>query len=317
MEEITAALELAEGGRLELARPLSASLVRSLESPARSFEAVFPLGKGEAPGPAVTLTVALGGRRIFSGWCDQQTAREDGEGRTLELQARSRGGLLLDNEALPQTYYDVSARDIFRDHLAPYGFPLSALEIPRDYTAGAFTVAKGMSHWEVFSAFCLRLYALEPRITAGERVIVAELPREPSALLTNRPGRRGLRYLSAEDTVRRASVISQILLRDKEGNYSRALGDPWGNPWQVVRRRYLIPGAEYATAPAADAWARFREAHLGARTAEAVLPGWGELEPGDRLTLESGLGPGKDWTVWESRWERWERGESTRLTLVE
>ena len=317
MEKIAMTLGLADGGSLELTGPFSALLTRTLESPAQSLEAVFPLERGTAPSPAVTVTLSRGSRRIFAGWCDQQTAREDGDGRTLEIQARSRGGLLLDNEALPQTYYNVSTRDIFREHLVPYGFSPSALEIPRDYTAGVFTVAKGMSHWEVFYAFCVRMYALFPRVTTGERVVVAELPAAPAARITNRPGREGLRYLSAEDTVRRASVISEIILRDKKGNYSRSLGNPWGNPWRVVRRRYVIPGAEYATVPTADAWERFRQAQHGARTAEALLPGWAELSPGDRVTLETGLGPAKDMTVWQSRWEWSDRGEYTRLTLAE
>ena len=310
-------LELADGSRMEFSEPLSASLTATLESPAQSLEITFPLEPGSAPAPAITAVVNRGSRRIFAGWCDQQTAREDSGGRTLTIQARSRGAFLLDNEALPQTYYGVTGRELFRAHLAPYGFSLSNLEIPQDYPAGAFTVPKGMSEWEVFCAFCMRMYARLPVVTTGERVVVAQPSRNPVARITNRPGEEGLRYLQAEETLRRASVVSEIILRDKKGNYSRSLGNPWGNPWQVHRRRYVIPGAEYATTPTADGWQRFQEAQQGAWTAEAVIPGWAGLSPGDCVTLAWGLGPEKDMTVWQSRWERGNSGEYTTLTLAD
>ena len=314
MEPVRMTIAFPHGGEETLENPLSVSLVSTLESPAQSLAASFPLGRGGAPEAAVTAMVYLGERRVFAGWCDQQTAREDQGGRVLSLQARSRGGFLLDNEALPRTYYSVTCREIFRSHLAPYGF--AELAIPRDLTAGIFTVPKGKSEWEVFCDFCMRMYARLPMVTPGERVVVEERPKSPGARITNRSGEEGLRYLRAEEICRRASVVSEVLLRDKKGNYSRALGNPFGNPWQVRRRRYVIPAAEYATAPAADGYQRFREAQRGARTAEAVLPGWAELWAGDCVALETGLGTGGSWTVWRRKWDLGEGGAYTTLTLT-
>ena len=223
--------------------------------------------------------------------------------------------LLLDNEALPQTYYNVTAREIFRGHIQPYGF--SRFVIPRDYTAGLFTVPKGMSEWEVLCAFCMRFYARYPVIGEGDTVVVEERGTQPRARITNRPGEEGLRYLQVEDTQRRASVISELLLRDKRGNYSRVLENPFGNPWQVRRRRYVIPAAEYATTPLADGWQQLRRAQRGAHVAEVVLPGWAELWPGDCVELDTGgLARQGRLTVWRCRWEVSGRGEYTTLTLT-
>lgn len=315
MEALELELTYPDKSRYRLTDPLSVTVEATLESPARAMTARFPLRKGELPAAAVGAAVLRGGRRVFEGLCDQQTAREDSTGRTLTLQARSRGGLLLDNEALPQTYYNVTAREIFRGHIQPYGF--SRFVIPRDYTAGLFTVPKGMSEWEVLCAFCMRFYARYPVIGEGDTVVVEERGTQPRARITNRPGEEGLRYLQVEDTQRRASVISELLLRDKKGNYSRVLENPFGNPWQVRRRRYVIPAAEYATTPLADGWQQLQRAQRGAHVAEVVLPGWAGLWPGDCVELDTGgLARQGRMTVWRCRWEVSGRGEYTTLTLT-
>lgn len=315
MKRITMELTYPDGQSYPLERPLEASLLGTLESPARSLSITFPLGKGSLPGVAVGARLFRDGEEIFSGFCDQQTAWEDAGGRRFTVQARSRGGLLLDNEALPRTYYNVTTGELFRSHLRPYGF--SRLAVPRDCSAGIFTVPKGMSEWEVFSAFCMRSYGREPYIGRGDEVTVEALPRTPRVKITNRRGEEGLRYLRVEDTLRRASVISQMLLRDKKGNYSRELENPFGNRWQVQRRRYVIPAAEYATVPLADGYRQFAAAQRGAHTAEAVLPGWAGLWPGDCVEMDTGgLGRQGNMTVWRCRWDLSDQGEYTTLTLT-
>jgi len=314
MEPVTLELTYPGGNRYTLADPLELSLTRTLESPAQSLSITFALAAGSLPGVAVGASVRRGRETVFSGFCDQQTAREDRNGRTFTVQARSRGALLLDNEALPQTYYNVTAGELFRSHLRPYGF--TRLEVPREVELGLFAVPKGMSEWEVFSAFCGRAYGRMPVVGKGDRVVVEQRDTAPKAAVTNRPGRQGLRYLSAEDILRRASVVSEMLVRDKQGNYSRTLENPFGNPWEVRRRRYIIPAAEYATAPLADGYQRFLEAQRGAHTAEVVLPGWADLWPGDCLELDTGLGSQGTMTVWRCRWDRSAGGEYTTVTLT-
>lgn len=314
MESVTLELTYPGGDRYTLANPLSVSLVRTLESPAQSLSITLPMAAGNLPGAAVGAAVRRGGTQVFTGFCDQQTAREDRSGRTFTVQARSRGALALDNEALPQTYYSITTSELFRRHLRPYGF--TRLEVPREVELGIFTVPKGMCEWEVFSAFCNQAYGRAPIVGEGERVIVEPRETAPTAVVTNRPGRAGLRYLSAEDILRRASSISEMLVRDKQGNYSRLLENPFGNPWQVQRRRYIIPAAEYATVPLADGYQRFLEAQRGTHTAEVVLPVWADLWPGDCVELDTGLGAQGTMTVWRCRWDRSSQGEYTTVTLT-
>ena len=104
MKSITLELTYPSGAVYRLRQPISVSIVRSLESPAQSLSASFPIIKGLLPDIGVGARLLRGGAEIFSGFCDQQVTREDEKGRTFTIQARSRGGLLLDNEALPRTY---------------------------------------------------------------------------------------------------------------------------------------------------------------------------------------------------------------------
>ncbi len=315
MEPITLELVYPDGQVNRLSHPLSVSVVRTLESPAQSLSASFPIVRGLLPGIAVGVRLLRGGVEVFSGFCDQQVTREDGEGRSFSVQARSRGGLLLDNEALPRTYYNITARELFRQHLRPYGF--TRLSIPRDQEAGIFTVSKGLCEWEVFSAFCMRAFGRYPVIGRGDRVVVEERSATPVAKVTNRPGEEGLRYLRVEDTLRRASVISEMVLRDHQGSYSRRLGNPFGNPWQAQRRRYVIPAAEYATVPLADGYQQFLTAQRGVHVAEAVLPGWADLWPGDCVEMDTGgIGRQGNMTLWRCCWSRTAQGEYTTLTLT-
>lgn len=314
MQSVTLELTYPGGARYTLSNPLSVSLVRTLESPAQSLAITLSMAADNLPAVAVGAAVRRGSELVFSGFCDQQTAKEDQSGRTFAVQARSRGALVLDNEALPQTYYNITTGELFRRHLQPYGF--SRLDVPRQVQLGIFTVPKGMCEWEVFSAFCMQAYGRTPIVGAGEAIIVRERQTSPTAVITNRPGRSGLRYLSAEDTLRRASVVSELLMRDNQGSYSRLLENPFGNPWQVRRRRYIIPAAEYATVPLADGYQRFLEAQRASHTAQVVLPGWADLWPGDCLELDTGLGDQGRMTVWRCRWDRGLNGEYTTVTLT-
>lgn len=72
----------------------------------------------------------------------------------LEIAARSMAALLLDNEAIPQTYAYPSLPLLFERHGKPYGFTEWEGE-PSGFSV-PFTITKGMSEWEVLSLFCSR-----------------------------------------------------------------------------------------------------------------------------------------------------------------
>lgn len=133
-----------------LPAPLEWEIVKSLDSPAHSFEGIFPCVR--ACGDLRSVEVKIGGRTLFSGRPDEAAVTEDADGRRLKLIARSIGAVLLDNEALPQTYTTgLSLTELFDEHIRPYGF--STLITDFDVFFNQYQILKGTSEWEALSNF--------------------------------------------------------------------------------------------------------------------------------------------------------------------
>ena len=64
MKRVTLELTYPGGEVYRLNDPLEASLIRTLESPAQSLSATFPLGKGSLPGVAVGARLLRGGEEF-------------------------------------------------------------------------------------------------------------------------------------------------------------------------------------------------------------------------------------------------------------
>lgn len=303
-----------DGTATALPRLLELEVVWGMDSPAHSLEAAC-LWQGDPLPPLVEVELHRGSEVLFRGFCDQQKEQSSPQGRRLTLSARSRGSLLLDNEAKPQTYFRADTRDIFRAHVLPYG--LTRLEVPRVLSAGMFQVAKGRSEWEVFSAFCMRMYARWPWVDAGDGLRVAAPDRHPRGLISNRPeAPAALRFHSLTRTLRRASVVHPIILRDREGNYGSAMDTPLGH-LNIRRRRYIIPAAEYATTPTADAYQKLNRSCLGFYSLETVLPGETALQLGEAVAVDDPLCGRRVLTVYQKVLRRDFGGVQTRLTLVD
>ena len=79
-------------------------------------------GSGQRLPEFHTIQVVKDGAVFFRGLIDEQTILVDGDGAGIEVCSRSMAALLLDNEAIPQTYYVPSTRLIYQRHAQPYGF---------------------------------------------------------------------------------------------------------------------------------------------------------------------------------------------------
>ena len=101
------------------------------------------------------------GEVFFRGLIDEQEVAIDSGGVSLQVCARSLAALLLDNEAIPQTYYVPSAKLIYQRHAQPYGFPAFS---GRDKAFSAkLQIDKGTSEWEVIESFCRDHLGARPR----------------------------------------------------------------------------------------------------------------------------------------------------------
>ena len=141
----TPQLPILDGAAVTLPPPVAWELVRSFDSPADSFTAVFPYE--QACGGFHSVEAVMGERRLFYGGVDETSVTAGAAGRRLKLLARGPGAVLLDNEALPWIYTNVDLQRIFDEHIKPYGF--ETLVYDNNAIFNHYQVQKGRSGWEV------------------------------------------------------------------------------------------------------------------------------------------------------------------------
>ena len=168
------------------------------------------------------------GSLFFDGVVDEQTQ----SGTLLTLSCRSRAALLLDNEALPQSYAAPSLGLIFERHIRPYGF--TAYRGDGAVFSSAFSVTKGTSEWQAAEAFCKEFLNVTPRVRGTVFDASGEAPEVPV-----RFGGSGIRYSSL--TVRREwnKSITEVYGKADSGAYQLKAEDPEAETLGIVRRRYL------------------------------------------------------------------------------
>ena len=196
-------------------------------------------------------------------------------GCRLTVWARSDAAVLLDNEAIPQEYSCVTLDEMFAKHLAPYGFQS---DLEGEGSLLGYQVGKGVSEWEAFSTFCQRALGRSPHVHLSR--VSFRLPGRARRTISS-----GQAVSAVSRTVRRSEVISQVLLRDELGRYSTALENEAARGLQILRRRCMIPGAQWANA-AQDARLKMQQSMRGRIQWEIELPRLVDWELGDQVSGE-------------------------------
>ena len=293
-----------EGREVNLT-PSFLRLRRSLASPAEGMSGRFPVES--RPRALVRVRVFRGSLPVFEGRVDEQRFTLSERGMVLQLDARSKGALLLDNEARPETFENPTAHMMFGRLIAPHGFVLvaGAMSLPE------FTIRKGLTLWDAFSIFTRRTYGRVPYVV-GDMVIVSQTDPGESTII----GGRERPFSRLEHVIRHYSPISRIFIRDAEGYYSSFVSNPSAPARQIHRERYLIPGGEFAAIPQWDSAARIRRSMRQMERVQAELPGFWDLRPGRGVTVEH---PGAflpNLLVDESVFTLDENGGRTALTMA-
>lgn len=161
---------------------------------------------------------------MFEGFIDEQKVICDNRGVLLEISARSRVSLLLDNEAFPQTYNKPSLSTIFSRHIEPYGFT----KYYGDTTSFAdqFIVSKGMSEWDVLKKFCNTYLGVNPVFMRdGSLNATGSQIRDTKRILISN-SKNGLKYNDISKIINRYGVISKVILKSsKTSGYTSSLSD--------------------------------------------------------------------------------------------
>ena len=255
------------------------------------------------------LHLYQGDSLFFTGIVDQQELLLLQGCRYLDLQARGMGALLLDNEAMPQTYVNATLPQIFSRHIQPYGF--DGIHCSTDPVLSCYTISKGTSEWEVLETFCLRTLGTVPRIDPVGQIWVDSIST-PNHLLLSNSG-VGTPFLQLQDTTKQQEVLSQVVVRDSQYVYGTVVENPWSG--SLPRRRYLIPASEWANYPSGNALLRIRESMAAKWSLTAVVPGLLEIFPGDVVTVEDDILSVSRQFVRQVCYTLGEKGAKTHITL--
>lgn len=236
------------GKKTVLTQAVRTVIKKSVFTPAHSFSGEFILSG--MPEDFKYLQGFDGGELIFEGPVDEQQVLLGKNGATLFISARSRAALLLDNEAMPGSYYMPTLADIVKVHCAPYGFTKFSGE---GKCPGAFTVGKGMTEWDALEQFCRSVIGVLPQIADDGTIDARGGISGESLLISNREA-GGLRFSSAKLIRRSYGVISEVKYKlvsggdygyslknaaaEAEGSCARRLINLSGEPEWI--REYLI-----------------------------------------------------------------------------
>ncbi|MCL2857685.1 MAG: hypothetical protein FWE19_08230 [Oscillospiraceae bacterium] len=275
MDEFRAVVSDTSGVASELT-PSFIRLRRSLESPADGFTGRFPVS--ERLRELVGVRLFRGQAVVFEGKIDAQRLSISQDGTLLTLEARSKGGLLLDNQAAPHVYENITTHGLFEWLCAPHGFLL--LASPR--TLPEFTVRAGQTLWAAFCAFTRRTYGRLPFVV-GDMVIVSQA--DPGASEVIGDERRPFSRL--EQTISHYRPISRMFIRGEDGEYSTFVQNHDAPPRGIVRERFMVPSGEFVSIPQWDATSRIRRSMREMERVVVELPGFHELRPGSGAVVDN------------------------------
>ena len=217
------------GKKQTMRNPLRLSLISSREAPADGLSVTFAVC-GEIP-VITMIEMNDNDECLFRGTVDRQTERRSEGGCLLTIDARSLAALLLDNEALPQTYCLPSMPLLMERHFNRLGFyDFIGADCPFN---GEMTVSKGMSEWTVLKSFCDAFTGTEPRVT-GDGVIDISGENREKVFLSRK------RLLSLQRIRNRSALVSELIARTRtNGGYEMPLESGLAKRMGIVRRRYV------------------------------------------------------------------------------
>ena len=212
----------------------------------------------------------------FDGYVDQQDFRCGGDGCTLRLSARSRGGALLDNEAMPQAFYGLRYSAMMSRFASPYGL---GWQTPENPVLSRFSIAGGSRVWQVIRDYCLLAFGQAPAVR--EHILYPKGLPQTAARQPDRP------LLSLECRRQPTRTVSAVLLRSKRGDYTARLRNFDDPIPQYPRLRYRVPGNEFTGQDLAQGHETILNSMRDYEVFTLELEGQSALRLGDMVELEA------------------------------
>ena len=163
---------------------------------------------------------------IFEGYIDQQTVSSSPLGLNLKIFARSRACFLLDNQARPQTYHNLSLKELLDSHISPYGFSYEKID-PHllSISLNSFTVFPKMSEWSVLNSFLNQTLNITPFITDNNQITASFIDSPFSisnSLNQNSPSSLiNFNYSYLSSHFHNTGLVSDIFIKNKNSSFNQ------------------------------------------------------------------------------------------------
>ena len=293
----------ATGLRIGLGQPIRVQLSMEEDAPAHGFTGIFPLTK---PLPELREWKVYDNEEklLFGGMVDRQKLQLEADGCVLQLTARSKACLLLDNEAKPQTYVNPSLSTLFANHGAPYGLQKAVGKSSGFYWT--YVIPKGISEWQVFWDFSLYCLGIEPTVTPDG--ILDVTGKEPKGVLLF-SNSKGIAYTSLTHDYAPCKQLSQLWLQGALGEgYNHSMVD-----LSAVRRG--ICRGRYVTAANWQGRRKLKKARRQSDSVKLVCPGFVACSLKQRAVVrEDTIGVFENYSV--AGWTYTLDGQGERCTIT-
>lgn len=225
-----------QGKTYKLPALLGWEILHGLGQPCDSFSVEFLYTENmlSVLKQAVGFTAYHDGQQVFCGVVDEYIVTCDGKGSVVQLEGRSLGALLMDNEAESGEYYNVGLDYILQHHVTAWG--ITDVELAQVPKLSRFTVSSGQSQWSVLREFLQFSGELEPRFdVSGKLLIDGTTGGKTYTIGKNTP----VGDMEFRDD--RYGVISQVLVKKTRGGSGTVTNDKFAARGGRCRRVVNVP----------------------------------------------------------------------------
>jgi hypothetical protein len=218
-----------QGEELCSLSPISVTIEMSLNVPAHSCEVIIPY---ENYSSCAELKITQNDDIVFLGVVDEEITTLSVVGKFKKYIARSKMALLLDNEACPIEISKATGEFLGSRYLTPLGISYKGGEKSME---GVITVEKGMTLYDVFSAYSTSVYDTLPYISEAGQLDFTGGYRDSSFSF----GKDGVAYTELSVINKPCNVLSRVYMRLNSSGYLSHIDNPNAVGTGIKRERYI------------------------------------------------------------------------------
>ncbi len=182
-----------------------------------------------------TLKLFKGDECFFDGICDEIVFEKSHLGNIVSLSLRDKMSLLIDNEALPASFKNITPQVIYDRYIKKLGF--DGFSADNSFLSGEFLIEKGTSVYDVLLSFCKTVYNSTP-VVSHNKIIFN--PKKVSAETVFSNISEGINYYKIKASKYPVNLISKVNVKTSHKDfYTTVKNNAFAQSKGIVRERYL------------------------------------------------------------------------------